>query len=331
MKVLVVKLCCIGDIIQATPALRAVSSSGAKVHFLCSKWVSELVDMIPYVSVKKTVEKPGLLGMLSLLPGLKREKYDMVMNFHRDIKSVMFCAAIGAKVTAGFDWKGQGFLLNRKFVFDPKAHESARYLSVAEGLGFKAAGRETEIKAPFSRKKTPGKISIGLFPGGGKNPGTVMVTKRWPVRYYRELAARLIENGCGVYVFGGAMDRDVTSGIMAGAEGAVLVETGTLKELAGRMTEMDIFIAGDTGPLHMSAALGIRTIGLFGPTSPELVGPPGAHVVNIKGGADCAPCYLPETVHEKKFLECGDNKCMRDISVDRVLEEITNFKLQISG
>jgi ADP-heptose:LPS heptosyltransferase len=321
-KALIIQLSCLGDIIQATPALRALREAGVEVHFLCSKWVSELVDMIPHVSKKYEVNQLKTGSMLGAIPKLRAEKYDLIINFHRDMKSYLFAALLGARYRAGFNWKGQGLFLTDKFPFEPGLHEGKRYLSVVEGLGFPAKGPATFIKASAPEAKTKGAVRVGLFPGGGKNPGTVMTTKRWPVGNFVELAQKLEKEKKQVFFFGSIIDNDVLDEAKFRMPNAALIITKDLKELANKISGMDVFVAGDTGPLHMSAALGVKTIGLFGPSSPELVGPPGAHVINLWDKISCAPCYEPESVHKKEFLECGDNVCMKGISVEMVLDSI---------
>ena len=317
-KVLIIKLCCLGDIIQTTPAIRAVGMSGAEVHFLCGAWSSDLVDMVPYISKKFVINMNDIFSVLTVIGKLRREKYDLIINFHRDIKSYLFAAVLDAKRRAGFNWRGQDIFLTDKFRFDENAHEAERYSSVVRGMGFEDRGQYTEIRAPHAKKEAGEKIKIGFFPGGGKNPGTVMTTKRWPVSGFIELAGAMKEYE--IYVFGGKTDADAVLPIKEAVPGVVIEETKGLKELAGRISGMDLFIAGDTGPLHMAAALGVKTIGLFGPTSPELVGPAGERAVNLRGKTDCAPCYLPGTVHKREFLKCADNVCMKSISVEKVME-----------
>ena len=174
------------------------------------------------------------------------------------------------------------------------------------------------------------KVKIGIFPGGGKNPGTIMPTKRWPVEFFAELAGLLIKEGKEVCVFGGEIDADVTGAFLEACPEAKLVVTKNLKDLAYYIPEMTVFIAGDTGPLHMSAALGVKTIGLFGPSSAELVAPRGVHCYNIWKSTECAPCYEPDTVHYKGYLKCKDNICMKEISVmelKAVVDEMVERKV----
>lgn len=324
-KILIIKLCCIGDIIQTIPSLKAFKNQNIEIHFLCNKWVDEIVDMIPFVDKKIVIDTNNFFNLVKTIFNLRKERYDLVVNFHRDLKSYLFVSLLGSKIKAGFIWNGYEKFLDFKFTFDCKIHESLRYLAIAEGLGFKRNDVFTELKIPEIKIKEyeiTGEKKVGLFPGGGKNPGTFMWTKRWSVERYIELARLLDKKGISVYFFGGEMDRETISKCQVNEPSFKTIITKSLKELAFYISQMDVFVAGDTGPLHMAAALRIKTIGLFGPTSPELVAPLNKNSSFIWGKENCSPCYVPETVHRKEFLKCQDNKCMKNITVEKVFLEI---------
>ncbi len=327
-KILIIKLCCIGDIIQTIPALKAFKKGGASIHFLCVKWVDELIDMIPFVDKKILINPKNILDVINTIINLRKEKYDLIVNFHRDLKSYIFTFMLGAKFKAGFIWKGFEKLLTHKFFFDCKLHESLRYLSIAEGLGFERVDNYTLLIAqPIDdlQYKIEGSKRAGLFPGGGKNPGTVMFTKRWHFENYLKLAELLQEKGITVYFFGGEIDKCILKDSRLQNSNFKIIITKTLKELANYISRMDIFIAGDTGPLHIAAALGVKTIGLFGPSSPELVAPLNKNAVYIWKKENCSPCYVPETVHKKEFLKCNDNICMKNIKIEDVFNAINKI------
>ena len=147
-----------------------------------------------------------------------------------------------------------------------------------------------------------------------------MPSKRWPVQNFNALIKKLENAGRAVYVFGAPFDRAVMEEAAKGT-GAVLIER-SLRDFAFYAGGMDVFISCDTGPLHIAAALGVKTIGLFGPTSPDVFGARGKNSINLWRRQDCAPCLEPGTVHKKEFLKCADNACMKNISVEIVLEAV---------
>jgi heptosyltransferase-2/heptosyltransferase-3 len=321
-KVLVVKLCCIGDIIQLTPALRALKEGGCEVHLLCAKWAAEIAAMVPFIDRIHIADMKAPFSIAKAIWRLRTEKFGLVINFHRDLKSYIFISCLGAVRRAGFDWKNGGFFLDERFKYNPAIHETERYLSITDGLGFNSKDKYTSLKPPaaaamqFSIKENV--LKVGIFPAGGNNPGTVMPTKRWPVYRFNELIKKFEARGAVVYVFGAEFDRPIISAAIEGTNASPVI-TG-LKDFAFYAAKMDIFIGCDTGPMHIASALGVKTIGLYGPSSPEIFGARGINSVNLWMKQACAPCYEPSTVLKREFLRCADNICMKAITTEMVLE-----------
>lgn len=324
-KILIIKLCCLGDIIQVTPVLRNLKNSGCEIHYLCVEYVKPLLELVPFVDRIFTIDLNSITGIFNTLSVLNKENYDLVINLHRDLKSYLFIFFISAKMKAGFKWGWSFLFLNKSFEFNSNIHESERYLSIIKGLGFEITDKSTKIKIPdcldekievLANKKT------GIFPGGGVNPGTIMYTKRWPIKNFIELSEMLIKDGFSVYVFGGLIDKPLIDEIKKAVPVVKEIMTTSIRDFVYYVSKMDIFIAGDTGPLHIAAATGTKTIGLFGPSSPELVAPLNINSTYIKGDADCSPCYVPKTVHKREFLKCKDNMCMKKITPEMVYKTI---------
>jgi ADP-heptose:LPS heptosyltransferase len=323
-KILIIKLCCIGDIIQLTPALRAIKDSGAEVHLLCSKWVKEIAEMVPFIDKVHIIDTKNIFSIAAAFFGLRLEKFDIAVNFHRDLKSFIFMKLAGARLTAGFEWKGSGRLVDRAFQFDPNQHETQRYLSVARGLGYTTGNEYTEISAVATKLPgAEGRPKIGIFPGGGSTPGTKMPTKIWPAEKFNALIRLLERDKMEVYAFGSASDRTSVENAVNGT-GAKTIITRSIKEFASYAAGLDAFTASDTGPLHIAAALGVPAIGIFGPTSPEHFGARGRKSVNLRESGACAdsPCCEPETFHQRKFLDCADNICMKAVTPEKAFGAI---------
>jgi ADP-heptose:LPS heptosyltransferase len=323
-KVLVIKLCCLGDIVQTTPALRAFHEAGLEVHLLCSKWVKDIAGMVPFIDKTHVIDAGNPLSAAAALFRMRREKFDIAVNFHRDLKSFIFMKLAGARLTAGFEWKGSGGMVDRAFKFNPDIHETQRYLSVARGLGFKTDNEYTQLSAvPSELDGASGRLKIGIFPAGGSNPGTVMPTKIWPAEKFNALIRMLEENNAAVYAFGSVQDRPSVENAVKGT-GAKIMITRAIGEFASYAAGLDAFVASDTGPLHIAAALGIPAIGIFGPTSPEHFGARGKKSVNLRESGACldSPCCEPGTFHKRKFLDCADNICMKAVTPEKVFGAI---------
>jgi len=93
-----------------------------------------------------------------------------------------------------------------------------------------------------------------------------------------------------------------------------------LEELAGVMSELKLLICNDGGPLHMAAALGVKTVSIFGPVDEVVYGPypPDVKHVVVKKDLPCRPCYK-----DFRFAGCSNNrKCLQDITVGEVFEQV---------
>ena len=94
----------------------------------------------------------------------------------------------------------------------------------------------------------------------------------------------------------------------------------TLKELAALLPRCDLFFGNDGGPLQLAVALGVPTVSIFGPESPEVYGPPPDDSNTVLfAGISCSPCL---NVYAHKSSPCEKNECMRKITARAAIEAI---------
>jgi heptosyltransferase-2 len=146
-------------------------------------------------------------------------------------------------------------------------------------------------------------------------PGSVGVSKRWT--YYPEAARLLAERGLEVWVIGGPAEKGLAQEIVAAGGPGVRDLTGTdLRNGVLAMAAAGVAISNDSGLMHIAAALGTPTMGIFGPTSPHLWAPLNglaATVVQDKSVLSCQPC-------QSTICRMNNHRCMRDISAGEVVE-----------
>lgn len=145
-------------------------------------------------------------------------------------------------------------------------------------------------------------------------PGSVGVSKRWT--YYPEAARLLVERGLKVWVVGGPAEKGLAQEIVAAGGPDVRDLTGNdLRNGVLAMAAADVAITNDSGLMHIAAALGTPTMGIFGPTSPYLWAPLNglaATVVQDKTVLSCQPC-------QSTICKMNDHRCMRDIAASEVV------------
>ncbi|GAF75915.1 unnamed protein product, partial [marine sediment metagenome] len=156
-----------------------------------------------------------------------------------------------------------------------------------------------------------GRIVV-LNPGGNWDP------KKWPADKFAKLADRLVKKyGVITLITGAKKDNALTDEICRGMKNKAISICGKTKirELASIFKRAKLVISGDSGPMHIAVGVGASVVALFGPTSADITGPYGkGNYTVIKKDIDCdIPCY---------DFTCNDNKCMKAISVEDVLDVI---------
>ncbi|MCF6159636.1 MAG: glycosyltransferase family 9 protein [wastewater metagenome] len=160
--------------------------------------------------------------------------------------------------------------------------------------------------------KNPKNALIALHPGSGSRQ------KCWPVEYFAELILWL-RNGmdANILVIAGPADIEIVDRlrVKVGSDCSVAQEL-PLPTLAAMIKRCNLFIGNDSGITHLAAAVGTRTIAIFGPTDPGIWRPLGEQVSVLYKKSDCSPCSTDER------RRCGSQICLKNISVENVIHEL---------
>lgn len=275
-RLLVVRLSALGDVIHTIPAVVALRER-ADVTWVVEAPYRELVEIVAGVKtipvrMKTWTRDPR--AMFAAIGAMRR--FDAAIDFQGLIKSAMLPWAARVKTRCGFDSeaireKPALLFTTRKIAIDTSQHVIDQNLQLAAGAaGFAPGVGALKPAAPQWESfpiPVPGcERSIVLLPGAGKP------NKIWP--HFAGLARRIGPRALAVW---GPGER-----ALAEATGAPMAPATTLRELAAILRTAEVVIGGDTGPLHLAAALGARVIGLYGPTDPRRNGPysPLSHVID---------------------------------------------------
>ena len=146
-------------------------------------------------------------------------------------------------------------------------------------------------------------------------------TKRWPVQNYIELIQRLQrERSSRVILVGGPGDREVTNSIIQVSPNCLDATDLGFGDMASVFRRCNLFIGNDSAPHHIAKAIGIPSIGIFGPTDPHQWAPLGqSSSVAIKP-IECHPCFIDET-----FPKCSHVRCLTSVTVDAVLKQLKSL------
>jgi ADP-heptose:LPS heptosyltransferase len=186
--------------------------------------------------------------------------------------------------------------------------------------GDMAAIPKPELELPEAVEREAAEAVSRLFPGNSRiavlHPGTSAfgAFKRWPADRFGQLAVRLHEGfGIPSLVTWGPGEESLAETAVAASDGKALVAPGTrsILELAGLIGCGVLFVAADSGPLHLANLLGIPCVALFGPKDPAVYRPYFQPSAVVQTGACCSPCSL---------RKCDDPICMTEMGVEAVYE-----------
>jgi len=320
--ILIIKPGAIGDLLHLTPVIRVLRriNPDARVTVLVSsKVAASLFTENPLVSETIVYDRKGEHRSWSAFLGLCRRiregRFDLVLNFQRsNLKSwLLVAAARPARVLVYHKAR-------RRTVHAIVNHlETLRPLGIAPDreeprLDFYPAVADRRFAAEFFSRHGIDGATVVAF-----NPGTSHLCKCWPVDRFASLGDRLADElGARVVILGSRDEKGLADGIAAGMCHPPLDLTGcTLGELGAILERVPLLITGDTGPMHIAAAVGTPVVALYGPISPERSGPLGAgHRIVMHGELDCCPC---------NSFKCRNKvfrKCMEMITVDEVFSAI---------
>jgi lipopolysaccharide heptosyltransferase I len=319
-----VKLSSLGDVIHALPAAEALAAAfpRARLTWLVERREAALLrdhpalDEVIDVDTRawRSARTPaGVLAVVRDLAALRRRlraaRFDVAIDLQGLVKSGAVARVTGAPLRIGFaaGWSRERLntLFTTRQVMPPlqARHVVDQYLALLEPLGVTVPPGRARFRLP-TRAAAESRIDdffvgVGLKPRHRLvvlNPGAGRTNKRWPVARFRALAERLChESGAQVLVLWGPSERDAARAI---AEIPVprpaLAPPTDLDELAAVVRRASVMVAGDTGPLHLAAAVGTPCVGLYGPTSAARNGPYGAgHRVVVAPDGKMASVDVP--------------------------------------
>jgi heptosyltransferase-2 len=343
MNIIILPLYGIGDVLMSTPAVRNLKEQiGARITYLhMFRTTYDILQGNPYID--ENIHFPFLEA--SRLQGIKflmgfRKKYDASINFYpsnrRDYSLAAFI--IGCPMRIGHryvrrDLRELNFLKNRTYKEDDGLHNVEEDLRLLDFLGIKektpypleiylSEEEKTLAGSWFEKRGISGRLAIGFHPGS--SVFKAHDRKRWQAGKFAELIRRLAEkDGAFVFlIFGGPEERTLKEEVrtLCGLpESVFTVDTENIRHTAAITERCGLFVANDSGLMHVSAALQVPIVGIFGPTNPTWLGPWKCSHRAVSLGYQCGPCFRYSPIPQKCY-EGTDFSCVGDIEVDEVME-----------
>jgi heptosyltransferase-1 len=322
MRVLVVRLGAFGDILHTLPLAAELQAAGHQVGWLAEdRWASLLagsaaiaaLHLLPRGAVRAGSPASRLAALAGVIRGLRAGDYAVAIDAQGLAKSAFLTAASSAPCRVGHappTARELSWLLIRRQIATRATHVIDQQRDLAAGVGLRPSGPWRFPLPPWDHERAWGRAAAAV---AGHAPwmfnvGAGWPTKVWPMERQVELVRRLRARAVPLLLLWGApAERAAAEELRARAGYGTLAPPTTIPRLAGLMAQAAMVISGDTGPLHLAFALGVRCVGLFGPVPAVRNGP---------RGPGCRSLQAPAAPWERHDLSKVD---MGAISVEAVL------------
>ncbi|MFH1175236.1 MAG: glycosyltransferase family 9 protein [bacterium] len=340
-KILVLVLDLIGDGILATPALKVLRNNfpDAKITAVVGKWNKEIfennsdvdkVEVLDAPWVKRDV-KWSIVKCWKIVRKLRREKFDLGFDFRGDFFNILLMKMAGIKYTVGYGITCGGWMLNKCAPYEGDRfykHIVERNLDLLRALELDFSKNGLDLKVYPSEKNKRAIDQFFLENGIDRqdnliliHPGSNDQTRCWDDERWAEVVADIVEKRYKVILSGGPKEKYQISNMknqkqIFNIEDQIFEFVGySILDLAELMKRVNIVLCVNSAALHIAAAQKTPTVCLFAGSYPRTFGPWQnlKSVVLFKDDAKCFPCGK---------VICENNVCMKEISVEEVIEAV---------
>jgi len=320
----------IGDFVRCHSVVRLLNERfpGRSVDVLTTSLCAPLLDYMPGVRKGIVVDLPrkrlAWAQHRALATRLSAERYDRSLVMPRTWKSALAPFLAGIPHRTGFAGEVRFGLINDVRFGErrlPRMVDRCGALALPKGATLPAEWPKPQLVVPATEAQA-WRARQG-FPDDQRPivtfaPGAVGPSKRWPAAYFAELARTLTAEGLAVWVLGSPAEAPLAAEIVASAGPLARDLTSTdLRNAVLALKLASACVSNDSGLVHVAAAIGTPTVGIFGPTSPWHWAPlnPLAAVIETTTDVPCRPCHKPtcRLIH---------HRCMRDIPASQVLSAV---------
>lgn len=313
-RLLIVRLSAMGDIIHALPAATALRHTfpEATIGWVIEERWAELLCTLPNPrsgprspqrpladrihTVKTPAWRSALLStqtweqIAAGLSELRAAKYEVAVDFQSAVRSALIARWSGAPVVYGVarPRENAASMFYTRQVIADGTHVIEQNLSLAQAVARKPLSaprvefpRDTAAEETIER----GLKQRGIDAFAILNPGAGWGAKQWPAQRYGDVARRLAEWGIRSLINFGPGEERLAGDVEAASAGAAEGIACTLTELIALTRRARLFIGGDTGPMHLAAALGVPVVAIFGPTNPARNGPFGTRSIVLRSAS----------------------------------------------
>lgn len=329
-KILIIKLRGIGDVVLSTVVLNNLRKDFpiAQIDYLVEAPSMPGLSGLKDVNEVLIFERKNFWKKVSLIGRIRKTRYDLVFDFFTNPSTAIITFLSRAKYRVGFPYRGRTYAYN---IFGPaergKYHAARLHLETLKLLGLTYSEKELHYfinvsSLSFAEKYFNSVFSdkdfvIGLCPTGG------WASKKCDPEKFAEIADAVKSkyNSRILILWGYSDEKDARKIQQLMKQKSVLAPLTSIQELAALISKCSVLIANDSGPMHISTAVGTPVLSLHGPTNPLMQGPFGERHEWIQlSELDCINCNL---------LECPrKHECFLELSTNKILDRMTNLILK---
>jgi heptosyltransferase-1 len=310
-RILIVRLGAMGDVIHALPAVTALRAALPDAHIgwaIEERWAEllcaaddctarrpamPLVDTVHFVNTQAWRQAPfsdeTWAEVRGTFQAMRELRYDVALDFQGALKSAAVAALSGAarRVGSKRPWESAAAL----FYTHPVEVRSAHVVEQALELASAVAGKHLHYVPPtlpldpadenWAAEVAPRKREkfVVLSPGAGWG------AKQWPAERYGALVRALADDGYEVLVNHSPAEKTLADQVKLASDGDAQPIECSVSELIALLRRAKLVVGGDTGPVHLAAALEVPVLALYGPTDPKRTGPFGARATVLRSAA----------------------------------------------
>jgi heptosyltransferase-2 len=333
--ILIVPYMWIGDFVRGHTVVRVLKQRwpNRPVDLLVTSQCAPLVDYMPGVRAGIVWDLPrrrlAVAKQFGLAAQLRAKNYGTALVLPRTWKSAIAPALAGIPERVGFVGEARFGLINRWRWGEkrlPRFIDKNAALALPNGAPLPPEWPVPQLVVP-AEESSRWRQANGLGTGRAiaLAPGSVGLSKRWT--YYAEAAKLFAEQGFDVWVVGGPGEKQMATEIVAAGGAKVRDLTGhDLRNGILAMAAASVAISNDSGLMHIAAAIGTPTMGIFGPTDPWLWAPLNglAATIRTKTVVPCQPC-------QRTICTMNDHRCMRDIPAADVVDAARGVLAKVSA
>ena len=324
----------LGDLVMSLPALRAIRRSfpGAHISVLTKSELASFFDgvdwideVIPY-SVHRGIH--GLGDRRAVVNTIRSRGFDLAVLFPNSFESALWVRMAQVPHRAGYISDGRGLMLTHKLKPPPRAmngHQVHYWLAMVQStIGASGNPQDFALTADpnhlhemggwlDAHRRRKGSPLIAIAPAASFGPA-----KQWPMMHFVQLINDLAErHDAECVLVGASSERPQCASIASASRRGAVIAAGetSVGQLLALLKVADGFVGNDSGAMHLAAALGRPTVGIFGSTNPARTGPLGPRTRVLWQHLICSPCLA-------RTCRFGHYNCLREIAPGGALDAL---------